>query len=573
MPDSLTKDSQAEVQYPPSILEDVAKLVQRVQTFTGATGAAIALREADEMVCRASRGSNAPEIGMVLSLDGTFTGLAVTGMKAVRCDDAENDSRVDPEISRALRIKSMAVVPVLSGMRVSGVIATFSSTGSAFSDTHMAVLKTMADGLGATIQRYAEGHGVSSSAPTALAAAAVAPLRPQAPPPLPKVEAPRPVAPPPPAPRIETRPAPPPPAPPAPKIEAPKPVAPVAKPAPAPVPVAAPVAAAAAAPAPAIEKAPEPKPQPKKPEAPKQQGKWKPVTPPKQEEETVVEKPAPKVEPKAQPKPEPKSEPKPEPVLTAPSFSYEANADGEGKKSPMIFVGVGAVIAVLAVGSYFMFGRSSKTAATPAAATTTNQQVQTPSPAVPAQTSTAATTTPLPAAAAAAKLDPTKPIDKTTLKAQQLDTPSKPAPAPMVVSQGPAQSTPKAQQQADVAPPTIAFAGGAAPTLDVPVSSSAPKLSAPAPANAVIVPSRLLQRVNPSYPQAAKQYRIEGAVSLSATIGADGRVKEAKVLNGPPMLREAAVSAVKQWKYAPSTVNGRAVESSVEIVLQFRMPS
>ena len=56
MPDSVTKDPVSAVQYPPSILEDVNKLVQRVQTFTGATGAAIALREGLEMVCRASRG-------------------------------------------------------------------------------------------------------------------------------------------------------------------------------------------------------------------------------------------------------------------------------------------------------------------------------------------------------------------------------------------------------------------------------------------------------------------------------------------------------------------------------------
>src|SRR5512142_1417428 len=115
MPDSVTKDSDMEIQYPPSILEDVTKLVQRVQTFTGATGAAIALREGEEMVCRASRGSNAPDVGMILSLAGTFAGLAVTGMKALRCDDAENDPRTDPEVSRALRIRSMAVVPVLSG--------------------------------------------------------------------------------------------------------------------------------------------------------------------------------------------------------------------------------------------------------------------------------------------------------------------------------------------------------------------------------------------------------------------------------------------------------------------------
>ncbi|ABF40496.1 putative GAF sensor protein [Candidatus Koribacter versatilis Ellin345] len=582
MPDSVTKDSEFEIQYPPSILEDVTKLVQRVQTFTGAAGAAIALREGEDMVCRGSRGNNAPDVGMVLSTDGTFTGLAVTGMKAVRCDDTENDSRVDPEISRALRIKSMAVVPVLSGMRVSGVIATFSSAASAFSDTHMAVLKTMADGLGASIQRFLEVQGISTGAPMVSAAAAAAPApvaRPQVappppPPPAPKVEAPRPAPPPPPAPPKIEAPRPTPPPPPAPKIEAPK----LAPPAPAPMPV-------AAAPAPAVERAPEPPkppPQPPKRQEQKQQGKWKPVAPPKQEEEApVIEKPAPKPEPKAQPKPEPKPEPKPqpkaEPVIAAPSFSYEAKTEegeGGGNKG-MIFGGVAAAVLVIAIGGYFMMGKKSSPA--PAPPTTTTQ----PAPENTANTTPASNVTgTVTTGANPAAANNTKPQDQgknnnnTTASKPEEQQQAKPAAAPLVVGSAPSASN-KPQQVADVSAPSLNLAGaaGAGPNLDVPVTSSAPKLSAPAPANAVIVPSRLVQRVNPNYPQSAKQYRIEGAVTLSATIGSDGHVKDAKVLNGPPMLRDSALNAVRQWKYAPSTVNGRPVESSVQIVLQFKMPS
>lgn len=570
MPDSVTKDSEAEIQYPPSILEDVTKLVQRVQTFTGATGAAIALREGEDMVCRGSRGSNAPDVGMILSLDGTFTGLAVTGMKAVRCDDTENDPRVDPEISRSLRIKSMAVVPVLSGMRVSGVIATFSSAGSAFSDTHMAVLKTMADGLGANIQRWLEGQGLGTSAHNA-ASAAKPPAPPQA-----KIEAPRPA---PPQPKAEpARPTPPPPPPPAPRVEAPKPApAPIApkietpkvEPAVAKPGVAA-SAAAAAAPAPAVEKTPEAKPQPKKQE-PKQQGKWKPVTPPKQEGEAAPEvKPVAKAEPKAQPKPETKPESKPQPkaepvVTSAPSFSYETKGDSEGSKTPVIIGGVAAALLVVALGGYFMFGHKSSQPTASATPTTATQPAQAPATTTPTGVESATT-------ANGSKPDAAKPgADKNNdkNKQQQADT-SRPTPAPLIVAPTPAANQP--QQTAEVAPPSISISGGAGPALDVPVTTSAPKLSAPAPANAVIVPSRLLQRVNPIYPSAAKQYRIEGAVTIDATVGPDGHVRQAKVVSGPAMLRDSAVSAVRQWKYSPSTVNGRAVESSVRIVLQFNNP-
>jgi TonB family protein len=531
MPDSVTKDSPSEIQYPPSILEDVTKLVQRVQTFTGAAGAAIALREGEEMVCRASRGNNAPDVGMVLSLDGTFAGLAVTGMKAVRCDDTENDPRVDAEISRSLRIKSMAVVPVLSGVRVSGVIATFSSTGNAFSDTHMAVLKTMADGLGANLQRWLESQGISTSAPPRNPLRAGISAQPKQEDPVPA--APLPTAPPA---RVET-PKPAASAPPAPKIETP-----VARPAAA-------SSSSGAAVAPAIEKVPEP--QPKKQE-PKPQGKWKPVVAP---------------EPAAQLKPEPRAEP----VYAAPSFSYDAKSDeSESKKSPMLFVGIAAAVLIVASGGYFMFGRStSKPAASAPAATQTAPATPGTTPATTA--TTPATTPSLPATATATKPDASKAVvDKTTVLTHgtQVADVTKTVASPIVVA--PASAS---RQSTEDAPPSIALAAGAGPALDIPATTSAPMLSAPAPANAVVVPSRLMQRVNPSYPTSARQYRVEGAVTLSATIGPDGRVREAKVISGPPMLRDAAVNSVKQWKYAPSTVNGRAVESSVQIVLQFKMPS
>jgi TonB family protein len=331
---------------------------------------------------------------------------------------------------------------------------------------------------------------------------------------------------------------------PAPKIEAP-----VAKPAT--------VAASAAAVAPAIEK-----PQPKKPEA-KPQGKWKPVTVPKEEEAPVAEA---KPVVKAEPKPEPKAEPRPQPMMAAPSFSYDAKSDGdEGKKSPMMFIVIGVVAVVVIIAGYFLFGRSSKPAAAPAATTTSAPASATPAATAPATT---------PTSTANSKPEPAK-NEKTpdkSVRSAPADTTivTRPAPAPLVVASN--ASAAGNSKAADVAPPSIAFGGGAGPALDVPVTTSAPKLSAPAPANAVIVPSRLLQRVNPNYPSAAKQYRIEGAVSVSATIGPDGHVIEAKVLSGPPMLRDSAISAVKQWRYAPSTVNGRPVESSVNIVLQFKMP-
>src|SRR5512142_3429207 len=86
--------------------DELATVVMRAQAFTSATGAAIALTENDEMICRASSGTTAPDVGVHLSIEGSFTGLAVTSGQALRCDDSETDSRVDAAACRLMRTRS-----------------------------------------------------------------------------------------------------------------------------------------------------------------------------------------------------------------------------------------------------------------------------------------------------------------------------------------------------------------------------------------------------------------------------------------------------------------------------------
>jgi protein TonB len=68
----------------------------------------------------------------------------------------------------------------------------------------------------------------------------------------------------------------------------------------------------------------------------------------------------------------------------------------------------------------------------------------------------------------------------------------------------------------------------------------------------------------------AKQTGARGQVKLAATIGKDGRVKGLKVLSGHPMLQNAAMDAVWQWVYRPTLLNGVAVETETEIVINFQ---
>lgn len=135
--------------------DDLAVVAQRAQAFTNASGVAIALSEgnANEIVCRARSGASAPEVGAALRIDGTFTGLCIQTGKELRCDDCETDTRVDTAAIRALGIRSMVVTPIREENRVVGVLAAFAPTPHAFTITHVAVLKTMADQISALLQK------------------------------------------------------------------------------------------------------------------------------------------------------------------------------------------------------------------------------------------------------------------------------------------------------------------------------------------------------------------------------------------------------------------------------------
>jgi protein TonB len=84
-----------------------------------------------------------------------------------------------------------------------------------------------------------------------------------------------------------------------------------------------------------------------------------------------------------------------------------------------------------------------------------------------------------------------------------------------------------------------------------------------------VQPAQLVTRKDPEYPQIARQSGAQGEVVVTATIGIDGKVKNVKVETGHPLLRNAAVTAVKQWVYRPTMLNGKAVESESRISLNF----
>jgi protein TonB len=86
-----------------------------------------------------------------------------------------------------------------------------------------------------------------------------------------------------------------------------------------------------------------------------------------------------------------------------------------------------------------------------------------------------------------------------------------------------------------------------------------------------VAEANLIHDVPPQYPPEAGRERIEGTVVLLAVIGTDGSVQDVQVVSGLPILAQAAMEAVKQWRYKPYLLNGAPVEIDSRITVNFTM--
>ncbi len=83
--------------------------------------------------------------------------------------------------------------------------------------------------------------------------------------------------------------------------------------------------------------------------------------------------------------------------------------------------------------------------------------------------------------------------------------------------------------------------------------------------------ANLIRQVRPVYPPLARQARIQGTVKLTAIISKTGTIQELQVLSGHPLLIPAALSAVKQWRYRPTLLNGQPVEVVTQVDVNFTL--
>jgi len=128
------------------MLDEVLQLVaERARNITGCDGVAIALAEAEEIICRASVGSMSPDRGMRLDPRSGFSGACMRARRIIRCDDSENDPRVDVLACRQLGTRSMVAVPLMGHESVVGLLEAFSTQPFGFSDNDVRSLSLLAE--------------------------------------------------------------------------------------------------------------------------------------------------------------------------------------------------------------------------------------------------------------------------------------------------------------------------------------------------------------------------------------------------------------------------------------------
>ena len=528
--------------------EKLLAVAIRAQNFTGSSGVAIALTEGEQMICRASWGTSAPDVGARLSIEHSFTGLCVRTGEPQRCDDAQDDPRVDPEACRSLGISAIAAAPVRRGLKVVGVIAAFSDTPHAFTDKHLLILTTLSEVIVELLDESAPG---SSSAARPARKPAVIPAEPE---PLAALEQ-----------------------------AAPQPgstSAAVFESAPA-------VAASGAPAAPAVPATSRAVSSPPK----------KPVVPASKESAPHVDEVLPQKKDEPLPVPVgrhsttepakaessgsssvrlvPLTQPAPAPEF-APELTFSSYQEPASPQRRWLVIAAALVIVLMVVAAWRWYAAKIAHVASPVSAASVQ-----PAAAAP-QTPPAQETTPARPPVAETKHSPFNPAPATSspAKAAPVEMPDdvtiRNVPQPVIATAGPlrrpsAGGASGASQVPEPQAPQLALASPELPALVGKPSSTV--IAAPvARAASRVVPAHLISRVSPVYPEAARRIQLTGKVVLKTTITKNGTVGNIQWVSGSELFRASAAAAVKQWRYRPAMLNGQPVESDLQVVLEFNRP-
>jgi protein TonB len=292
----------------------------------------------------------------------------------------------------------------------------------------------------------------------------------------------------------------------------------------------------------------------------------------------------------------PDKEPTEPPVFAPQTFASlggkpERDSDGGASKKVVL---VAAIIVLAAAGAYFGWTKLQHTTAvssTPAVPVA----VPAPQPLLQPNSTPAAadTTTTTPETAAPAGSEPVQapditlstadtpaPKSKITVpspRAAKSAAPVQPQETLIVKSETRMPQPPAAPAVEPVAPPDPGAVtaqnssdNGISGIVNAPTAAAQP--IAAIKVSQGVAQGLLMKHVPPSYPQQARQARIQGAVELLATIGKDGNITNLKQISGDQVLGRAAIEAVKQWKYRAYLLDGQPVEIQTQVTVNFTLP-
>jgi len=480
------------------------QIVEQACLATGATGAAIALTRNGEMVCRATTGRTAPDLGVRLDNAG-FSAECLRIGTLQRCDDTETDPRVDSAACRLLGVRSILVVPLWYWGEFVGIFEIFSPRPNAFGERDEQTLQALA-------YRIVRHTKTAGGQVTGFAA---------------------------------------------------------------------------------------------KPE------EFADATVP-----AAVTKPEPKrVEPLPPPLAEFEIESKPEPLRErsrTPVYEFKPNAtsnsSGSSDRATTWLAVCAGVIACLIIGLMAWRVGGSRSSAKKSAqdGDTPQTQVLDLSP-VTASAAPAAAEEPKPTHAQGNKTQSEAAANDVVISAASKSA-SKTAPSTATQSEGQdagglaiydekgkliyGKPVHPEEPATPAKPPTKPRAAAAtpAPRGDLPSSAKSSSASAASsvksasqitrlPADTMndgfvrlkpeTAESLLDQRVEPDYPEAARRAHIQGSVVLETLINANGRVQQVSAVSGNPDLADAAMAAVRQWRYKPFTVDGKKVPIRTQVNVTF----
>jgi hypothetical protein len=155
----------------------VSNVVELAQILTGARGSAIAFRGEQGTICHARSGEGAPPLGALVDTTSGISKQCLNSGTSLRCDDIATDGRADPEISQAVGIRAVAVVPIYSNSNnnddICGILEVFSSTPGVFTDQHLKTLRQLADWVGSAVNMPSELPTAVSNSPARLAGSSI----------------------------------------------------------------------------------------------------------------------------------------------------------------------------------------------------------------------------------------------------------------------------------------------------------------------------------------------------------------------------------------------------------------